>query len=188
MSLIVNHRRNYNIAGHAHELTFGCYKGNQFLKSKRTCHWLADAIDEARVEFDFALWAYVFMPDHVHLIVHPRQNDYDIARIRGAIKHPASKKALAWLRDNRPDWIARLTRKRGRRVETLFWQSCGGYDRNITTSRALLDMIDYVHLNPVRKGLVARPEEWQWSSARQYLLNDVSTPRIDPLPQQWLDL
>jgi REP element-mobilizing transposase RayT len=42
--------------------------------SRRTCQWLAEAIDEARTQHDFALWAYVFMPEHVHLIIYPRRD------------------------------------------------------------------------------------------------------------------
>ena len=66
------HRRNYPIVGHAHELTFCCYQRYKFLKAARTCEWLADAINIARVELQFDLWAYVFMPDHVHLVIYPR--------------------------------------------------------------------------------------------------------------------
>jgi putative transposase len=188
MPVTRQHRRNYDFTGHAHELTFGCYQGYPFLKSDRTCHWLADAINKARVKFEFNLWAYVFMPDHVHLVIHPRKPDYDIAQIRGAIKHPTSKTALAWLRENHPEWIGRLTRKRGLRIETLFWQSGGGYDRNIMSSRALLEMIDYIHVNPVRKGFVTHPEEWKWSSARWYLSNDATMLKVDPIPPEWLDM
>ncbi len=49
-------------AGHAHELTFSCFHSFPFLRAERTCQWLADAVNEARRELDFALWAYVFMP------------------------------------------------------------------------------------------------------------------------------
>jgi putative transposase len=63
------HRRSYNDPNHAHELTFTCYHRFRFLTSDRTCGWLAEAIQEARVKLDFALSAYVFMPEHVHLIV-----------------------------------------------------------------------------------------------------------------------
>lgn len=38
---------------------------------------------------DFNLWAYVFMPEHVHLIVHPRNAECDVADIRKAI-HPSA--------------------------------------------------------------------------------------------------
>jgi hypothetical protein len=56
----------------------------------------------------------------------------------------------------------------GSRVRHRFWQPGGGYDRNITSIAALRAMIDYIHANPVRRGLVAKPEDWEWSSACWY--------------------
>jgi hypothetical protein len=53
-------------------------------------------------------------------------------------------------------------------VRHRFWQPGGGYDRNITSSEALRAVIDYIPANPVRRGLVARAEDWEWSSARWY--------------------
>src|SRR5262249_11114992 len=70
-----------NLAGHAHELTFSCYQGFEFLKAERTCDWLAKSIGEVRTRCDIALWSYVFMPNHVHLIVFPRQQVYGISQI-----------------------------------------------------------------------------------------------------------
>jgi putative transposase len=58
--------------------------------------------------------------------------------------------------------------REGPRVRRRFWQPGGGYDRNITSIEALRAMIDYIHANPVRRGLVARAEDWEWSSARWY--------------------
>src|SRR5262249_48785979 len=54
------------------------------------------------------------------------------------------------------------------RLRHRFWQPGGGYDRNITSAAALRAVIDYIHANPVRRGLVARAEDWEWSSARWY--------------------
>ena len=73
------HRKAINAPGHAHELTFSCYQRYPFLKAERTCLWLVDAIQAARVKHNFDLWAYVFMPEHVHLIVRPREPDYSRA-------------------------------------------------------------------------------------------------------------
>ena len=47
------HRANFNDSGHAHELTFSCYRGFPFLKAERTCRWLAEAIDVARESHRF---------------------------------------------------------------------------------------------------------------------------------------
>lgn len=181
------HRVNINEPYHAHELTFSCYEKYPFLKAERTCQWLADAIASAREKFNFSLWAYVFMPDHVHMIVYPRQHIYDISEIRKAIKAPVARAAIQYLETNSPEWIPRISRKRGDRTERLFWQSGGGYDRNISAGRTLLAMMDYIHANPVRKGLVDSPYDWRWSSAAWYFANCEIPIPVDPIPHEWLD-
>ncbi len=49
-----------------------------------------------------------------------------------------------------------------------FWQRGGGYDRNIVTESELFEKVEYIHQNPVRRGLVKRSTDWPWSSARWY--------------------
>jgi hypothetical protein len=61
-----------------------------------------------------------------------------------------------------------------------FWQEGPGYDRNLTTSTAIEAAIEYIHMNPVRRGMVNRAVDWRWSSASWYLL--------DPPRQQLLRL
>jgi len=180
------HRRNYNLPGDAHELTFCCYKGFKFLKAERTCQWLAESIEEARTDWNFDLWAYVFMPEHVHLIVHPRTGDYDIAEIRKAIKGPVGSKAVRYLLVDAPNWIPRITRTRGKKTERLFWQSGGGFDRNIVEPNTLMKMMDYIHLNPVRRGLVEKGETWKWSSAAWYFETGNPPIALDPIPVDWM--
>ncbi|HEY6564152.1 MAG TPA: hypothetical protein VIY86_06620 [Pirellulaceae bacterium] len=180
------HRRNYNEPGHAHELTFSCYHRFQFLKSERTCQWLAEAIDVARAKFCFDLWAYVFMPEHAHLVVHPREPVYDIADIRKAIKSPVASRAIKFLEVEAPEWLPRITRQRGDKSERLFWQSGGGYDRNLTEPKTLMQVIDYIHMNPVRRGLVDRAEQWKWSSAAWFLGTGRPPMIPDRIPPEWI--
>jgi len=49
-----------------------------------------------------------------------------------------------------------------------FWQVKGGYDRNVHGPREYWGCIEYIHLNPVRRGLVENIVDWPWSSARYY--------------------
>jgi putative transposase len=127
------------------------------------------------------------MHDHAHLIIYPQLPVYDIAAIRRAIKSPVAKRAIKYIEEHAPHWLPRITRKRGDKVERLFWQSGGGYDRNIEKCNTLLAMIDYLHCNPVRKGLVVRARDWGWSSAAWYegLQNDAPIT-IDRIPHDWL--
>jgi putative transposase len=60
-----------------------------------------------------------------------------------------------------------------------FWQDGGGYDRNIINRVTLLKTIDYIHHNPVRKGLVKSPGEWKWSSFGDWHENRPGPIRID---------
>ncbi len=153
-------RKNLNIPGHAHGLTFSCYRTQKLLTCERTCRWLAEAIDAAREKHQFSLWAYVFMPEHVHLIVCPQQREYDIASIRKSIKAPTARKAICRMQKESPQSLEMITRHRGSRTERLFWQSGGGYDRNIDEPATLERMIDYLHANPIRRGLVASASDW----------------------------
>ena len=49
------------------------------------------------------------------------------------------------------------------------WQPGGGYDRNVIDLSTVQEMIDYIHANPVRRGLVERAIDWEYSSARWYV-------------------
>jgi putative transposase len=178
-------RRSYNEPGHAHEITFSCYKRYRFLTAERTCVWLSEAIETAKTKRDFALWAFVFMPEHVHLVIQPRNPSYRMSLILQSIKQPVGQRAIAFLKSDAPEWLPRITRDRGTSTERLFWQSGGGYGRNIDEPNTLSTMIDYIHMNPVRRGLVARPSEWRWSSAGWFA--GASTVELVPdrIPPAW---
>ena len=176
------HRRNFNCPGHAHELTFSCYHGLPLLARDRTRRWFLDTLDQARTDHDFAVIAYVIMPEHVHLLLWPRREAYDMAEIRRTIKQPVARRAMRYLERHAPHWLERLTRRRGERMERLFWQSGGGYDRNVTDRATLRVMVDYIHANPVRRALAARPVDWPWSSARWYAGDAAAGLVMDPWP------
>jgi putative transposase len=101
-----------------------------------------------------------------------------------ALKGPVSRRGLAYLRQHSPEWLPRLSTQRGSRTEYHFWQRGGGYDRNVTEPATLERMIDYIHLNPVRKQLVERATDWKWSSASWY--RDGAGPiELDGIPPEW---
>ena len=58
-------------------------------------------------------------------------------------------------------------------------------DRNITCDKTLLQMLDYLHNNPVRRGLVLRAADWKWSSAAAFE-GGISPISLDPIPWEWL--
>lgn len=81
------------------------------------------------------VWAYVLMPDHVHLVVNPGYAPEQMSRFLQAVKEPVARRAIAYLKVNAPHWLRRLTVQEGGRVRHRFWQPGGGYDRIVTTRR-----------------------------------------------------
>lgn len=157
-------RANFNEPGHAHELTFSCYGRFPLLKPERTCEWLAAAIDQARRAFDSAVWAWVSMPDHAHVLVFPRSAPYDIAMIRQRTKGSVARPAIAFMKAHAPGMVAtdhpptRPAFQAG--VLTVWWRP-----RSEDHPReALLSMTDDLHANPVRRGFAGRPRDWHLSS------------------------
>jgi len=175
--------RTYNIPGHAHELTFSCFQRLPLLSKDRTCRWFVDAMESARRELKLSLWAYVIMPEHVHIVLCPREAAYEVRLIRTALKVPVARKALKFLRQSAPSFLERLKDLQPNgKFSYRFWQRGGGYDRNATEPATLLHMIEYIHNNPVRRGLVPSPTDWIWSSARFYAGCPDVPIRMDPLP------
>jgi len=161
-------RKRFNTPNHARELTFSCFKQYKFLDHDRTRRWFIEQLEEARKIFHFDLWAYVIMPEHVHLLVYPDKQITDIGAVAGEIKEAVARRAIQFLQEHAPEWIERITVIEGNRKRRRFWQPGGGYDRNAVELTTVRKMIEYIHQNPVRRGLVARPEDWPWSSARWY--------------------
>ena len=91
-----------------------------------------------------------------------------MSRFLQAVKEPVAHQAIRYLERQAPQWLDKIAVREGPRRRRRFWQPGGGYDRNITSTAALRAMIDYLHANPVRRWLVSRAEDWEWSSARWY--------------------
>ena len=175
--------RTYNLPGHAHELTFSCFQRLPLLTKDRTRQWFIDAVKTARKDLDFAVWAYVIMPEHVHILLWPRQAVYEVRRIRTALKTPVTRNALRYCRRRAPNFLERLkdVQPNGE-IHYRFWQRGGGYDRNVIEPATLEMMIEYIHNNPVRRGLVEKATDWIWSSARFYGGDRRVPILMDPLP------
>ena len=70
------------------------------------------------------------------------------------------------------------------KVHYRFWQRGGGNDRNIFDPVTVCEQIEYIHNNPVRRGLCEKAEDWLWSSAADYAGVRVGPLRLhrDSLP------
>jgi len=161
----------YDLPWYAHELTFSCYHERPFLSKERVRIWLAEAVRMGLEKHSMDLWAYVFMPEHVHLLVWPRNERYSISRFLETVKKSVAGRAIRYLRMEDPAGLKYLATG-FRSSPYCFWQRGGGYDRNMVSRQILVDSVNYIHDNPVRRKLVKSPTEWEWSSAGQWLKNE----------------
>jgi len=178
--------RRLNDPGTAHFATFSTFRRQPFLRSETACLWLAESLRRACTNHDMALWAYVFMPEHVHLIVRPRQTAADISQFLKATKLGVANNARRRydLSDKAdPAWERYLDIQPNGQVHFRFWQRGGGYDRNLFSPDEIMEKVNYIHANPVRRGLSAGPDDWRWSSSGDY-----SGLRCGPVPVEFLDL
>ncbi len=98
------------------------------------------------------------MPEHVHLLVsEPEQSD--LAHAMQSLKQGVSR-TLAL------------------RAAESFWQA-RYYDFNVWNERKFVEKLRYIHRNPVTRGLVEHPEDWDWSSFRHYLTGERGVVEIE---------
>jgi len=159
--------KHYNSPGHAHELTFSCYHRYDYLSDPVACELFLCELKKSRGEHDFELWAYVLMPNHVHLLILPHQGAYDIVRMLNDTKGRMAKQYRDYILENEPGKFKKyqVFDKSKHRNVCRFWQTGGGFDRNLWNGIAIQKSIEYIEANPVRRKRAAIPSEYRWSSA-----------------------
>ncbi len=151
--------KRFQQSGQMHFITFSCHRRLPLLRSPEARHTFEITLEEVRQWYGFYISAYVVMPEHVHLLV----SEPERARLSVAIqmlKQNVARKLKALAVDGR-FWLGRY------------------HDHNIRTYSSFLEKLRYTHRNPVKRGLVARPEDWESSSFRHYATGIVGPVEIE---------
>jgi putative transposase len=175
--------KRFHEPGDCHELTFSCYRRMPLLTNDDWRHLLAESLDRAVEGYSCRLVAYVFMPEHVHILVQPTSADPRIDLLLKAIKAPFSTRIKRILETAKSPLLAKLTVRERPGVQRFrFWQEGGGYDRNLRSVESVEAAIAYIHENPVRRQLCEKASDWRWSSDRHYREDPrtAATPRTPP--------
>jgi putative transposase len=137
----------YQQCGCFHFVTFSCYRRAALLGTAAAYSVFERKLEEVRQRYGFVVAGYVLMPEHVHLLVgEPRRSSLSVAL--QVLKQQISRKLKA-------------------RGEVPFWQR-RYYDFNVWSEEKRVEKLRYMHRNPVKRGLVEKPEDWPWSSYRHY--------------------
>jgi REP element-mobilizing transposase RayT len=116
------------------------------------------------------VFAFVVMPNHLHFVDHANTDLHAVIRdfkrftarrIHDLLKEEGRATPIRWL-ENATEPARRL------RGELGLWQP-GFHPQAVRTREVLKQKTEYIHMNPVRKGLVANPEDWWYSSAGEYV-------------------
>jgi putative transposase len=137
-----------------HYVTFSCYR-RQPLLDVPTRRLVERALERARIKYGFFVVGYVVMPEHVHLLVSEPE------RVLLSTALQAVKQSVARRRRCAHFWEARY------------------YDFNVWSEFKRIEKLRYIHRNPVERGLVNSPEQWEWSSFRHYLTGERGRVEIE---------
>lgn len=140
-----------------HFITFSCYRRLPLLQSPAAREMVEAVLEQTRARHRARVYAYVLMPEDVHLLVYEPPGIL-LAQFLKAVKQITSRKL------------------RGR--SQRFWQE-RYHDSNIHGEAARSQVIRYIHRNPVKRGLVERPEDGPWSSFLHYATGVRRTVEIE---------
>lgn len=168
-------RRYYGVQ-HLHFITCSCYRRQAFLNTGKRRDLFLKILEEARRKYRFVVHGYVLMPEHFHLLItEPERGDPSVVmkvvkqrfarRFNQTRRRPAAAQMALW--DSHPERV---------------WQK-RFYDFNVWSERKHMEKLRYMHRNPIKRGLVERPEQWRWSSFRSYLYGEVGAVRVNY--QEW---
>jgi putative transposase len=144
-----------------HFVTFSCHHRDQLLANEHARNVFENALERARLWYGFFISAYVVMPEHVHLLI----SEPDRAALSVALQMLKQTSAH------------QLRSPEG----SPFWQP-RYYDFNVWSDNKRIEKLRYIHRNPVKRGLVERPEDWPWSSFGHYATGVEGAVQIE---SQW---
>ncbi|AFU67263.1 transposase, IS200 family [Psychroflexus torquis ATCC 700755] len=134
---------------------------------------LEESIEYCRAEKGMEVYAYCFMPSHVHLIF--RSSNEDPSGLIRDFKGFTARKLIKAIEENpqesRKEWLLFMMERAGKTKSNVkqhqFWQQ-HNQPVELWSEKVIQQKINYIHNNPVKSGFVTNPIDWKYSSARNY--------------------
>jgi putative transposase len=166
-------RRRYFAPGQLQFVTASTYRRAPLFLSPRLAREFVAVLEEVRGDFGFLLLGWVLMPDHFHLLLQCQPAE-STSRVVQQLKQRTAARILRILRAQRHHAWCRRMLGNLRLPSTVhdgstyrLWQR-RFYPFSVRTEEKRLEKLDYMHDNPVKRGLVTAPADWPWSSWRFY--------------------
>jgi putative transposase len=154
---------------------------------ERFCNIFVENLEHYRGRFRLKLFGFVIMPDHFHLLLLPRLED-KLSKIMMSLKGYTARRILDILKNENDIGVLEKLRlparasKKTRHSSFAVFQP-GDYIFNVFSPSKFRDKLDYIHNNPVKKGLVKHPSDYKWSSYRFYTEERNSAIKMDELDE-----
>jgi putative transposase len=133
---------------------------------------------ETRAAYGFALVGYVVMPEHIHLLISEPARGTP-STVMQILKQRVSRQLRRKRRKKSSAAQMRLRFGETENTPKSFWQH-RFYDFNVWSRKKKIEKLEYMHFNPVKRGIVRHLRDWPWSSFSFY--NQTATPLI---PIDW---
>jgi len=172
--------QHYDESGTVRFITITCHNKLRLFQQPHLCELFCHHLMKFRVDNRVKLFAYVLMPNHIHMVLSPPA-DLKLGIAIGQLKGRFAHEVLKQWRDQNLPILTLLKVNRGRKQDFAFWMPrC--FDYNCRTNRQVLTKIQYCHNNPIRAGLVTNLSDWLWSSYHWYQGDKDGIIKIDDLP------
>ena len=156
-----------------HFITFAVINWIDVFTRKRYCEIFLDSIKYCQKEKGLIMHAWCLMSNHVHLVMSATNNNS--SEILRDFKRFTSNQIIKAIETNpiesRKDWMLKLFatagEKNSRNTNYQFWQQ-DNHPKELISESFTKQKINYTHYNPVEAGIVDKPEEYIYSSARDY--------------------
>lgn len=133
------------------------------------------------------LYSYVIMSNHIHMVV--QSNEGKLSDLLRDFKKFTSKTILDKIQsapESRKDWMLErfklATESHSRNKNFQLWQY-GNHAEEIYSEKFMWSKINYIHFNPVRAGIVLRPQDYIYSSSSNYIDNSgIIKIELVPIP------
>lgn len=148
-------------------------------EEERYINIIIDSLNHCRMYKGLLLYGYVIMPNHIHLMVSYKSEANLSDIMRDFKRHTSTQIAKCLAEDNNFAFLHIFeTAAYRKRSKIKVWQD-EYHPIAIVSEKWFHQKMNYMHDNPVRKRLVNRPEEWKYSSARNWMLDDHSILTLD---------
>jgi REP element-mobilizing transposase RayT len=172
--------KNISLEGYAYFITTKIKNYIKVFETKLYFDIIIDNVNFYREKFGFKLWGYVIMPEHIHLMIHLGDKN-DLSKIMEQFKRYTSKQMLKQLKkDKKSHLIKPFTIANVKKEKHMVWEE-GFRGLGIRSERVFNIKMNYIHNNPVKRGLVEKPEDYTYSSYRNYYCDDSSIIKLDSI-------